>query len=301
MTPIAALTAIACSEHVMEGPDPGDHTPPGIAAAVAWDVNHVVVVFDEPVTRWSADNPGYYHIAGLDLSSSPASPVAAMSVTMCSGIASRRLPHRHPDHAAMLDEPTWSWCRRVGRGMRSSEPRSASSTGRRERHHTARGYQQPHEATAISREFRHRRFLGSGPGHYRVPGFVCAGRREAGFDQYEDPLHYTRSRFCTDTRYTVLLTQWTSREHNAATSMGVRAEFIRHRYRYLVVACEPRRERRCDHRSLAHVLGADGSVFRDTAPRVSRCGAMVQRGREVRYETEGCAEDSTWSRFGPVR
>ena len=70
---IALLTLTACSEHVADGDGDGDSRPPSLIATVALDVNHVVLVFDEPVTRWSADNPANYRIAD----SAPKSAVVA--------------------------------------------------------------------------------------------------------------------------------------------------------------------------------------------------------------------------------
>ena len=52
---IAIILRIACDEHVMPGPDPGDHLQPSVSAAVAVDINHAVIIFDVPVTRWSAE------------------------------------------------------------------------------------------------------------------------------------------------------------------------------------------------------------------------------------------------------
>ena len=60
---VAALAVLACSEHDPAGPPSGDHTPPSIASVVGWDVNHIVVYFDERVTRQTAEDPANYHIA----------------------------------------------------------------------------------------------------------------------------------------------------------------------------------------------------------------------------------------------
>ena len=59
-----ALAVLACSQHDPAGPVPGDHTPPNISEVTAWDKTHVVVVFDERVTRETADNPFNYRLAG---------------------------------------------------------------------------------------------------------------------------------------------------------------------------------------------------------------------------------------------
>src|SRR5689334_14234776 len=61
---IAAIGALmaACGEHVPAGPGPGDHTAPRLATVQAWDKNHVIVYFDERVTRETAENPFNYHL-----------------------------------------------------------------------------------------------------------------------------------------------------------------------------------------------------------------------------------------------
>lgn len=59
---VLALAVIACGEHDPAGPPPGDHKPPSVVSVVGWDVNHVVVLFDERVTRQTAEDPANYHL-----------------------------------------------------------------------------------------------------------------------------------------------------------------------------------------------------------------------------------------------
>ncbi len=59
---VAALALVACSQHDPEGAGPADDMPPSVTIVQAWDINHVVVVFDERVTRESAGNPAYYTV-----------------------------------------------------------------------------------------------------------------------------------------------------------------------------------------------------------------------------------------------
>ncbi|HKW14912.1 MAG TPA: Ig-like domain-containing protein [Candidatus Krumholzibacteria bacterium] len=59
-----ALAVLACSQHDPAGPGPGDQTPPHISEVAAWDKTHLIVVFDERVTRETADNALNYKLAG---------------------------------------------------------------------------------------------------------------------------------------------------------------------------------------------------------------------------------------------
>ncbi len=59
---VAALIPGACSERDPGGADPGDTLPPSVISVQAWDITHVVLTFDERVTRESADNPEHYTV-----------------------------------------------------------------------------------------------------------------------------------------------------------------------------------------------------------------------------------------------
>jgi hypothetical protein len=61
---VAVLLGLACSQHDPAGPRPGDQTPPSVSDVVAWDKTHVIVVFNERVTRETADNPFNYRLGG---------------------------------------------------------------------------------------------------------------------------------------------------------------------------------------------------------------------------------------------
>jgi Bacterial Ig-like domain len=59
---LAVLAAIACSQHNPDGPGAGDFTPPGVASVVAWDKYHVIVTFNERVSRETAENAINYQL-----------------------------------------------------------------------------------------------------------------------------------------------------------------------------------------------------------------------------------------------
>ncbi|HET6347730.1 MAG TPA: Ig-like domain-containing protein [Candidatus Krumholzibacteria bacterium] len=61
---VALPAVVACSQHEPDGPGPGDHTPPTVINAVAWDINHMTAVFSETVTRETAENPDNYDVVG---------------------------------------------------------------------------------------------------------------------------------------------------------------------------------------------------------------------------------------------
>jgi hypothetical protein len=59
---MAVLAAIACSQHNPDGPGAGDFTPPGVASVVAWDKYHVIVTFNERVSRETAESAVNYQL-----------------------------------------------------------------------------------------------------------------------------------------------------------------------------------------------------------------------------------------------
>jgi Bacterial Ig-like domain len=78
---LAAVIVLACSQHVPDGPDTGDHTPPSVASVVAWDRTHVVVVFNERVSRETAENAAHYKLGPAAPKEPPVSVVLSDSTS----------------------------------------------------------------------------------------------------------------------------------------------------------------------------------------------------------------------------
>ena len=196
-----------------DGPGDGDLTPPGLLAALALDVNHVVLVFDEPLSRWSADNPNNYQITGDSPRSTTSSDPATWGVITAS---------LHSDYLTVT----------LTTDALSDEPYLINVTGVSDIHGNAivRKVQRPFDGTNIPdttpAEVVYRSpapdasgvstatFVALGFSEAVPPEEVAQGLRVIGDGatlttlRYDDLLHYTSgvNSLQADASYTVLLT-----------------------------------------------------------------------------------------------
>jgi hypothetical protein len=107
---MAALALAGCSEHDPPGPGAVDQKPPGVAAVTGWDVTHIVVVFDERVSRETAEVPLHYQLGG-PVGGPKGSPAPADGGDGESGVLTASL---HADNRTVtlttgaLDASAWS-------------------------------------------------------------------------------------------------------------------------------------------------------------------------------------------------